>query len=99
MENNEKIQLLRRDDPRFNYTMEEIFASIKKCEEEAVSEFVDGGCKDAVIMMWVKLNMGLVTDDQIEQVKAEYEKNGWSKVFVERHEERGIADLLIRLYF
>lgn len=99
MENNEKIQLLRRDDLRLNYTMDEIFASIKKCEEEAVSKFVDGGREDAVIMMWVKLNMSLVTDEQIEQVQAEYDKNGWRKARVERHEERGIEDLLIQLYF
>ena len=95
---NEPKHLLKRSDPRLAYTLDEIFEIINRCEEDATQEFIDGGRESGVLQMWVPLNMNLVTDEQIKKVQLEYCSNGWKKVTVERHEERGNETLYICLY-
>ena len=101
MENNCNMgnkHLLRRDDPRFYYTTDELFDIIHKYEDAEMKDFVKDGREDGVIRIWVNLNMKLLKDEQIDLIKAEYEMNGWRKVCIERHEERGQETLYICLY-
>lgn len=95
---NEPKHLLKRSDPRLAYTLDEIFEIINRCEEDAMQDFIDDGRENGVLQMWVPLNMSLVTDEQIKKIQLEYCSNGWKKVTVERHEERGIETLYICLY-
>jgi len=94
---NEPKHLLKRSDPRLAYTLDELFEIINRCEEDAMQEFIDDGRESAVLQMWVPLNMRLVTDEQIKKIQLEYSSNGWNKVTVERHEERGNETLYICL--
>lgn len=105
MENNEQRQvlnepkhLLKRSDPRLDYTLDEIFDIINVYENDAMQEFIDDGRENGVIQMWVPLNMNLITDEQIKKVQLEYCSNGWKKVIVKRHEERNSESLYICLY-
>ena len=98
MEDSNKKHLLKRDDPRLAYTLDEIFDAINRCEEDAMQEFIDDGRESGVLQMWVPLNTRLVTDDQIDQIMAEYANNNWSRFEVERHDEDGRKSLYICLY-
>lgn len=90
--------LLKRDDPRLGYTTDELMEIIHRYEETEVKDFVKDGRQDSAIQMWVNLNMNLVTDEQIDGIRDAYIANGWEKVKVERHEERGAETLHICLY-
>lgn len=99
METNEhkSHKLLKRYDSRFLYTMDELQTIIHEEEEKCMKKFnKEKNC----IQLWVKnLNINLITDAQIEQIKNEYLDNGWSNVRVMRQTSRGTSCLYIQLEF